>query len=197
VHYHNPTVFACPFCPAPTGEVFVDALGCLEQRREDRDPVYLHGDALDGPQYMLRFGYDTDRVGPCEHLLLARGTVRHQPGGSDDEPEEDPEAEVAAEWGIEFDWVPREFRAFDTGYGAVLLGDPERLGGVIAARRPRVRVYGGRCRRSWDALADSRCASSEYAIDAVFVAVSDRAAVRRAFAAELKRFAAVRGRAGG
>lgn len=196
MHYHNPTVFTCPFCPDPTGEVFVDALGCLEQRRDDRDPVYLHGDALDGPQYMLRFGYETHRVGPCEHLLVARGTVRHLSQDGDDEPDEDPEAEVQPEWGIEFDWVAREFRPLEKGYGAMLLGDFERLGGVIGACRPRVRAHDEHPRFSWDALADSRSVSSEYAIDAVFIAVSDRTAVRRAFAAQLKRFAAIRKQAG-
>lgn len=30
--YTNPTVFTCPFCPEPEGEVFLDADACLDRR---------------------------------------------------------------------------------------------------------------------------------------------------------------------
>lgn len=184
--FTNPTIFTCPFCPEPEGEIFVSANACLDQRIEDPDPVYLHDGALDEEQDMVRFGYGTDRRVPCRHLVFARGGIAYY--GRGEEEDWDGSA-VGPEWGIEFDWVPPTFRTLARGLGALVMGSPEQLAEVGAAHKPRVRVAFDRPSFSWDALVDSRTMASIYRVEAVFVAASRPLALRAAIEA---RVAAIR-----
>lgn len=179
--YTTPTVYTCPFCPPPTGEVFVNADACLDQRIEDPDPISLCGTAVDGEQDMLRFGRGTDRRVPCRHMVFARGAVEWL--GQGDDPAEEGDG---PKWGFEFEWTAPCLRALDRGVGAMTIGDPELLAALGAERTPRVLLGYRRPAFSWDAMADSRTRSSVYRIDALFVTAGDPAALRPAVAGHVK-----------
>lgn len=186
--FTNPTVFTCPFCPDPTGEVFVDAHACMDRRAEDPDPVDWPGDALDSPQSLIRFGYATDRRTPCRHLVHARGVVGWY-GDTDSE-----------RWWVAFEWTTPRFREVDRGVGTTLVGDPEELVELGAERRPPVEVAFARPAFGWDAMDSFRSLADSYRIDAVFVAASRPLSLLKAVEARvraIKRYAKKLKEAGG
>lgn len=172
--FTNPTVFTCPFCKEPAGEVFVDAHACMDRRAEDPDPVYWHGDALDSPQGLIRFGYRTDRRTPCRHMIYTRGVVEWY-GETD-----------SAQWWVGFEWTTPRFREIDRGVGATLVGDPEELVELGAERQPPVAVAFGRPTFAWDAMDSFRNHADIYRVDAMFVAASRPLSLLKAVEARVR-----------
>jgi hypothetical protein len=172
--FTNPTVFTCPFCEEPTGEVFIDAHACVDRRAEDPDPVDWPGDALDSPQGLIRFGYTTDRRTPCRHLIHARGVVEWH-GEKHSE-----------QWWVAFEWTTPRFREVDRGVGATLVGDPEELVELGAERNPPVAVAFARPRFNWDAMASFRNHADIYRINALFVAASRPLSLLKAVEARVR-----------
>jgi hypothetical protein len=173
--FNNPTLFTCPYCAAPEGEVYVDAEACEAQRAEDPDPLCLSGPDLDDPQEIIRFGRGTDRRTPCPHLVHAHGVLEWEdrPGGDEDD--------GVGTWGVRFDWTTPLFRDLDRDVGAFLLGTPEHLVGLTEGRRPRVRAGFRRVRESWDPMWIHRESGPEYRIDALFFVTSHPRRLRALF----------------